>query len=346
MFVVHTLTGQSIPSSTASCSRTAISSTGLCFIFVIGIVLLATMALLPPMLQTLFGYPIDHDRHGDGAARRRHDDLDARSSAGWCGRVDARILVVAGLIAHRALALADDRLHARRWTSWPIVISGVIQGLGLGLVFVPLSARSPSPRLTPRFRTEAHGAVQPDAQSRLSVGISIVAALLAQNTQVNHAELAARVSPFNPALDHFAMPGGMSIQSGGVQALAYVNSLVTDQALMISYLQRLQADGDHHARLRADAPGSSQAARCTSDGSGGTFRAGGGGGIGGRQAGAGHRMQSEKAGPVFRRNRPPAVGVPQKSERWPAKGASRQPELFVRIFQQPNKRQHGSCVPG
>ena len=63
-----------------------------------------------------------------------------------------------------------------------------------------------------------------------------MATLLAQNIQVNHAELAAHVSPFNPALDTFAMPNGMSVANGGVAALAYLNKLATTQAQMISYL--------------------------------------------------------------------------------------------------------------
>ena len=41
----------------ADLRTTAISSTGLLFIFIVGIILLATMALLPPMLQNLLGYP-------------------------------------------------------------------------------------------------------------------------------------------------------------------------------------------------------------------------------------------------------------------------------------------------
>ena len=58
LFVVHTFTGRAARSSTRSCSRTATSSTGLIFIFVVGIILLATLALLPPFLQNLMGYPV------------------------------------------------------------------------------------------------------------------------------------------------------------------------------------------------------------------------------------------------------------------------------------------------
>ena len=44
------------------------------------------------------------------------------------------------------------------------------------------------------------------------------------------------ISPFNPALDAFALPNGMSVANGGAAALAYLNKLATTQAQMISYL--------------------------------------------------------------------------------------------------------------
>ena len=53
-----------------------------CFIFVVGIILLATMALLPPFLQNLMGYPVLTTGYGAGAARHRHHDRDVRWSAG------------------------------------------------------------------------------------------------------------------------------------------------------------------------------------------------------------------------------------------------------------------------
>ena len=65
-------------SSTRRSSPTAISSTGLVFIFVIGIILLASLALLPPMLSTHLRLSDHHHRRRHGAARRRHDDLDDR----------------------------------------------------------------------------------------------------------------------------------------------------------------------------------------------------------------------------------------------------------------------------
>ena len=49
-------------------------SVGLLFIFIIGVILLATMALLPPFMQNLMGYPVIDVGLPAGAARRRHHD--------------------------------------------------------------------------------------------------------------------------------------------------------------------------------------------------------------------------------------------------------------------------------
>ena len=68
----------SSPSSSPGMFKDRNFVTGLLFIFIVGIVLLATLALLPPMLQNLMGYPVLTAGYRAGAARRRHDDRDVR----------------------------------------------------------------------------------------------------------------------------------------------------------------------------------------------------------------------------------------------------------------------------
>jgi DHA2 family multidrug resistance protein len=114
----------------------------------------------------------------------------------------------------------------------PIIVSGVIQGLGLGLVFVPLSTLAFA-TLEPRQRTEAASLFSLVRNLGSSVGISIVVTLLAQNTQVNHAELAASVTPFNPMLDPQAW--GLT-GTAALRGYAALDAEVTRQAAMIAYL--------------------------------------------------------------------------------------------------------------
>ena len=90
-------------------------ATGLVFIFIIGIILLASLALLPPMLSNL-GLSDHHHRHRHGAARRRHDDLDDRGrAAGAHGRSRA-MLVFAGLLL-TAWSLYMMTGFTPRWTT-------------------------------------------------------------------------------------------------------------------------------------------------------------------------------------------------------------------------------------
>jgi DHA2 family multidrug resistance protein len=107
-----------------------------------------------------------------------------------------------------------------------IVTSGVIQGLGLGLVFVPISTVAYS-TLPMSARTEAAGIFSLMRNIGSSVGISIVMTLLSRNTQINHAEIAARLTPFGTPL-----PPALS----GAGGLAALNGEVTRQASGIAFL--------------------------------------------------------------------------------------------------------------
>jgi DHA2 family multidrug resistance protein len=232
MFAVHIATAKA-PFIEIAMLKDRNFAVGLLFIFIIGIVLLATMALLPPMLQNIFGYPVITS--GLVLAPRGVGTMISMILVGrLVQKVDARILIVVGLLL-TAWSLWEMTAFSPEMSSWPVIRTGIVQGLGLGLVFVPLSTLTFA-TLRPDQRTEASSLFSLVRNLGSSIGISVVATLLAQNTQVNHAELATHISPFKPALDGFVLPGGLSAVGGNVEALAYLNRLVTMQAQMIGYL--------------------------------------------------------------------------------------------------------------
>jgi DHA2 family multidrug resistance protein len=232
MFVVHVATAEA-PFIELSMIKDRNFAIGLVFIFTIGIILLATMALLPPMLQTILGYPTITS--GLVMAPRGVGTMISMVIVGrLVQRVDPRLLILTGL-GLTAFSLWEMTGFSPEMGSREIIVTGVVQGLGLGLVFVPLSTLAFA-TLRPEFRTEASSLFSLVRNIGSSIGISIVATLLAQNTQINHAELAERVTAFNPAVDAFRLPGGMAIEPGATQALAALNALITKQALMIGYL--------------------------------------------------------------------------------------------------------------
>ncbi|WP_321805836.1 DHA2 family efflux MFS transporter permease subunit [Burkholderia sp. BCC1993] len=223
-FLVHTATAGRASFFKSELLRDPNFATGTLFIFVVGAVLYATRALLPPMLQNLMGYPV-----------ATTGLVTAPSGAGtmiamlFVGRllkyVDARALLLAGL-AISALALWQMMQYTIVLSEADIVWPGVVQGFGLGLVFVPLSALSFS-TLQPELRADGTATYSLMRNIGSSIGISIVQTLMTRNTQVAHADLATHITPFDPAVQAMA---------GSHVDIALLDRTINQQAAMIAYL--------------------------------------------------------------------------------------------------------------
>ena len=228
VFIVHTMTAEnSFIDPKIFTDRNFV--TGLVFIFVIGVILLASLALLPPMLSRLFNHPVITT--GLVMAPRGVGTMISMLLVGRLVQmVDARALVVTGLLM-TAASLYYMTGFTPQMDDFLIVATGVLQGLGLGLVFVPLSTVAFA-TLDPRFRTDAASLFSLVRNIGSSIGISIVTVLLTQNTQINHAELSANINPFNPNL----WAASPLAAQGNPAALSQIDNLVNQQALMISYI--------------------------------------------------------------------------------------------------------------
>jgi DHA2 family multidrug resistance protein len=114
-----------------------------------------------------------------------------------------------------------------------IIIVGVIQGIGLGFIFVPLSVVTLS-TLSSELRAEGAGLYSLSRNIGSSVGISVVNSLLTTNTQVNHAEIVQHVTAVNrnfsdPTVAQFWNP----LTAAGRAAL---DAMITQQAQIIAYI--------------------------------------------------------------------------------------------------------------
>lgn len=228
VFIVHTLTAEH-PFIDPKIFVDRNFVTGLVFIFVIGIILLASLALLPPMLSRIFGYPVITT--GIIMAPRGVGTMISMIVVGRIiQKVDPRYLVVIGLLL-TAYSLYVMTGFTPQMDNYLIIETGIVQGLGLGLVFVPLSTVAFA-TLDPRFRTDAASLFSLVRNLGSSIGISIVTVVLSRNIQVNHTELSAFINPFNPNL-WTASPAGAA---GNPAALQQLDNLVNVQALMISYI--------------------------------------------------------------------------------------------------------------
>jgi DHA2 family multidrug resistance protein len=203
---------------------------GCIFMVVIGVVLFGTMALVTPFMQNVIGYPIL--TAGLLLAARGVGTLIAMIIVGRLLKVvEARYLVLVGL------SLATFTLYQMvgftdQTSSRTIVTASVIQGFGLGLVFVPLSTVAFT-TLPDRLRTEGTAILTLVRNIGSSLGISMVIAQLTNATVRMHANLVESVTPFNDALK---MPGvapilNMATDSGR----AMMDLIVTQQAAIIGY---------------------------------------------------------------------------------------------------------------
>jgi len=200
--------------------------TGLVFIFIIGIILLATMALLPPMLQNLYGYPVITT--GIILAPRGVGTMIAMMLVGrLVGRVDARLLILIGL-SLTTWSLYEMTTWSPQMGSMPFMTTGITQGFGLGFVFVPLSTIAFA-TLPPHWRTDAASLFSLVRNLGSSIGVSIVATLLSQNTQIYHQSLAGHVTATNPALP-------ADIANGSLSAMASLDAFIMRESAFVAYI--------------------------------------------------------------------------------------------------------------
>lgn len=234
MFIVQMFTA-SHPFFDPKMFRDRNFTVGVIFIFIVGIILLSTMALMTPYLQTLRGYPVITT--GIIMAPRGLGTMVAMMIVGrLIGKFDPRILILFGL-SLTAWTLWESGLFTLDTPEADMIRIGVVQGFGMGFIFVPLSTIAYA-TLDPKYRNDGTAVFSLLRNIGSSIGISVMISLLARNTQINHAELAESLTPFSNGIRLLgAIEGRQGIPgSGTAAALSMLNGEVTRQAAMIGYL--------------------------------------------------------------------------------------------------------------
>ena len=149
------------------------------------------------------------------------------------GKIDARLLVGVGVIL-MGVSLYMMTGFAIDQPSRPVIVSGVVQGLGLGLIFVPLQTLA-FETLATRFRTTGAALLNLSRNIGGSVGISVVSTQLVRMTQVAHADMASHITQHTMATISSTQLE-TAIPVAGPLALAMINGEITRQALFIAYL--------------------------------------------------------------------------------------------------------------
>jgi DHA2 family multidrug resistance protein len=207
-------------------------SVGLVLMFAVGTLLVSSIALMAPWLQTLGSYPVS--TAGLLMAPRGAGTLIAIVLGGrLLTRFDPRLLAAVGLVL-------------QCWSFWTmtgwtpdvsaheIIITIALQGAGMGLVFTQLQVLAFA-TLAPGLRTEGAALFSLGRNIGAAIGVSVTTSLLAHNAQALHEVIGASVNPFNRALQTLRSPHAWldpATQHGSM----LLDQLVNHQAQIIAYI--------------------------------------------------------------------------------------------------------------
>jgi DHA2 family multidrug resistance protein len=146
--------------------------------------------------------------------------------------IEVRWLILAGLLI-TGTTLWFFTGFSLDTTQYTIVTTSIAQGVGLGLLFVPITTAAFT-TLPGHLRTGGTAILTLVRNIGSSVGISMVIAQLTSETTVMHARLAEDVTPFNNALQMPDVSSILNITTDSGRAL--LDGIVTQQANLIAYL--------------------------------------------------------------------------------------------------------------
>jgi DHA2 family multidrug resistance protein len=224
LFAVHILTAETHFASKAILrDRNFVLSAVL--YFVLGFVLLPTIALTSPMLDELLGYP--SDTTGFVAIPRSLALLAALISVSYLpARIDNRLLIGLG-----AALVVDGTWRMLGYSPemywWTVAKAGVLQGAGLGAL-LPALGRTAFSTLDTAFRPEATVLFNLARLYGSTIGIAVVQTCFYDNTQAMHLALAKDITPYRAASHGLT---GLS-----THALAGLDDMITGQAAFVALI--------------------------------------------------------------------------------------------------------------
>jgi DHA2 family multidrug resistance protein len=204
---------------------------GIALMFLVAMILFSTRALIATMLQDLFDYPAS--TAGFVMAPGGIGTMAAMLVVGrLTGRVDVRILLTVGfaVVAFSSWQMTQYDLTI---TQSAVIVPSIIQGVGLGLVFVPL-ATAAFATLSPELRADGTAIFSLMRNIGSAIGISVAQSQLVRNTQIAHAGIIENLGNNNGNV--VTSPLGAAFHLPSLTGAASLNAEITRQATMIGYL--------------------------------------------------------------------------------------------------------------
>jgi DHA2 family multidrug resistance protein len=194
MFVIHMLSSDH-PFLPRDLFRDRNLMLGIIFTAITGLLMIVTATLLPPFLQQLKGYPV-FTTGVVMAPRGIGTMISMFMVSRLIGKVDARWLIAIGL-SLCGLSLYDMTQFSIDVSEGEVIRNGFMQGIGLGLVFPPLTTLAFA-TVPARIRTEGAAINALMRNLGASIGVAVLVAMLDRNTQINRSALAEHLTPFSP----------------------------------------------------------------------------------------------------------------------------------------------------
>lgn len=205
-------------------------SVGLATMFLVGAVLVASVALLAPYLQSMAGYSAWDT--GVLLAPRGAGVMLAMLFAGRIvDRSEPRILMVFGISM-----LCISLWQMSRWTpdvsTHELIFITTLQGFGLGFIFIPMQVIAFA-TLPAQYRTDGAALFSLIRNVGSAIGVSIVATMLTTTTQLMHSQITETLTPFN----RMAQTGGAYLfwNLANPRGRAAIDGEISRQALTVAY---------------------------------------------------------------------------------------------------------------
>lgn len=201
--------------------------------FVVGAVLLASSALMPPYLQNLGGYTVLQT--GLLLGPRGFGTIFAMILVGKIGnKSDPRIMMTIG-----TAAVAWSLWQMSQWTPSisfdELLAVSIVQGFGFGAVFSPLNLVCFA-TLPGQYRTDGSAFSNLVRNVGSAIGVSVSVVILSNSTQAIRTHLVENATPFNRALGVNAeslyfnplLPTGQQYLNGMINLRAAIDAYAND----------------------------------------------------------------------------------------------------------------------
>lgn len=229
IYLVHTATAPQ-PLFSRSLFQNSNFIVALAMMFVLGGISIPLMAMLPTLLQNFFGFPVLESGlmmipRGIGMI------VPMLGGARLMKIFDLRTMIVAGFVL-----TAGSMWSMSGWSldmgTGPMIVTGLVQGVGLGLIFAPMNIAAFS-SMSAIDRPDGSSLFSLVRSLGSSIGISLMVNTLARNQQASHSDLAALVTDSTTA--GLAYPAASTALPGSAAVVTLIDAEVNRQAAMIAY---------------------------------------------------------------------------------------------------------------